>query len=440
MRDDDPEFWDFNDEVYNAIRAAELAAEGAALRARAWAALSHRVAFALLGSSLLMAAAMHWIPFLRPWSGQAGWMVGLGLLCYLAIAAIAFWSRPKPAGPEIHELRKIRHQIAALYVRLQQASGRRPNAVLLRILAEAVTRLDDQLIPALRELVEKRDTLRRDLRRFERGQIRAPSAEMMQHLRGVLAQYEAGIDECLQHAADAYGTLIRLLQMNNDDDVANRARAWADDLMGLHDAMLEVLRGADEPLRADGAAPPEQPGAATREAQPEVQPVERDPTSAEPIAAQTSREELTDKDVEGIVKEALGYVRERALGRLGRCSLISFLPCTIAAALRERRNGHVGAPTSLEQAEAVREILIAAIDRLKPRDENPNQGGAGDWYRVVRLMYLESRTTEQIEHIVGIGNRTVFRYRDNAVEVMACDLRQREERHALGGSNGHDSN
>jgi hypothetical protein len=436
MRGDDPDFWDFNDDLYNAIRAAELAAEGAALRARAWAAMWHQAALVVLGISLVLGIAMLEAPPLRPWSGQAQWMFVLGLLCYLAIVAIAFWSRPKPAGPELHEIRKIRHQIAALYTRLQQAPGRSPNTVLLQKVAEGVTLLDQQLIPALCELIEKRDTLRRVLRRYERGQIRAPSSEMLAHLQGVLARYEVGIDECLQHAADAYGRLITLLQLGDDDDVANRARAWADDLKRLHDAMLEVLRGAD-PSAHDDATPeprdPEPPDPVAREQEPD------DIAEDVPVAdgAPAGQSGLSVAGFSHLVEEALRSVRDRT--RLVDCELIDYLPNTIAAVLREQRGGREGEATRLEQAGALQHVLIGAVDRLLPSGEMPGSGiFAMRRYHVLHGQYIEGRPPRQIMHQHAIAEATYHRDRRRAIRVLTIEVIEQEALHAQHRANGHE--
>ena len=93
------------------------------MRARAWAALVHWAALALLGVSLLLGIAMLTLPILRPWYGQAVWVFLLGFACYLLIVAIVYWTRPTPKAPEVRELLDIRHQIASLHVELQRVTG-----------------------------------------------------------------------------------------------------------------------------------------------------------------------------------------------------------------------------------------------------------------------------------------------------------------------------
>lgn len=440
MPRDDFDFWDVGEEVYNAIRAAELAAEGAALRATAWAALFNRVALVLLGASLLLGIAMLTLPILRPWYGQAAWVFMLGLGCYLLVVAIAYCLRPAPRAHEMRELLAIRHQIAALHVELQRRPGARPNLVLLGVLDDAVRLLDDQLIPALHRLLEQRANLNRDLRRYDLGKFRAPEPAILKHLQRRLELLDAAINGCLQQAANAYATLIALLQVGKDEDVATRARTWAEHLTTIYDTLADVLDRTDDPTRENAGVErqdPEQPGPVANDAEPgepEAEPVEPASAPAESEPTTAHRASTADKDFLRQVRDALGCLRDRDLGKLGRCELISSLPLAISATLRERRNGHLGDPTSLEQAQALREILIAAVERLKPDDESSNsRGGAVDGYSVLRLYYLESRSIEQVEQFLSIANRTVYRHRDYAVEVVARELRQQEARHAING-------
>src|SRR5215212_11730686 len=146
MFTDDFGLWHGNEGVYNAFQTADLAAEGAALQASARAALFHWAALALLGASLLLSIAMLLLPSLRPWSGQAVWVLILGLLAYLAIVAIVYWSRPTQSAPELRKLRRIRHGIAALLVERQTSRGMRQDPVLIRTLSEAIDHLDEQVI------------------------------------------------------------------------------------------------------------------------------------------------------------------------------------------------------------------------------------------------------------------------------------------------------
>ena len=456
MLDDELDPWDVDEEVYNAIRMAELAAEGVALRASARAALLHRAALALLGASLLLGIAMLVLPILRPWHGEAVWVFALGFGCYALVVAIAYWSRPVPSAPEMRELLDLRHRMAALYAELRRAPGSRANPVLLGILADAVRQLDEQLVPALRELLDRRAQLRRELRRYERGQIRAPEPAMLDRLRRMLKRIDVAVDTCLQQAANAYATLIALLQIRNDDDVTRRAGEWADGLTTLYDAMVEVLRGTDEAQQVD-----EPPGQASSDDAPaagegavaslsgsgDVVRERNGSTTQRDVQASTEasvgspdvsvdandEQELSVEMLATHVEDALRRVRDR--GALDGCALMEYLPWTIVATLQHRGVRSVDA-TPLEQAAALQRMLIAAVDRLKSDAADAALGeSATVYYQILRGQYFEGRSVRQMMTRLSVAEATYHRYRRRAIRVLTRELIEQE---ALARRNGLD--
>jgi len=446
---DDFDFWDIDEELYNAIQAAELAAEGAALRARAWAALLHWAALVLLGTSLLLGIAMHTLPILRPWYGQAVWVLVFGFACYLLMVAVVYWIRPPPRSPEVRELLRLRHRIAALHVRLQRRPGPRPNAVLIGALDDAVRLLDDHLIPALQGLVARRANLQRELRSYERGELRAPSPAMLQRLQHMLERQTAAIEGCVQQAANAYAGLITLLQVANDDDVERRAREWAEGLATLNDSLRDVLHGDDVPAHGRAEAEgqdAEQPGPVADDAGPvevEPAPAEAEPAPDEPVDSDLAPAEAesdtgaqnVNEDFRRKVEEALNHVRD--LGELAECELVGELPRTIAAICKDRLNGRGGKPTSLEQAQALNEAIRAAIERLRP-GETDGARPAEDRvqpYDVLTQQYLEGVPPKQFATRHYRSESTVQRARRRGVRAVARELRERETAY---GSGDHD--
>jgi hypothetical protein len=408
MLDDDFELWTIDSELYNEIRTAEVAAEGAALRAHAWAAVTHRVALALLGASLLLSLAMHWLPALRPWSGEARWVLLLGFAAYLAVVAIVYWMRPTPAAPELRRLREIRHDIAALLVQQKRLPGGRQNAVLIGILSDAIRHLDEQVIPALEQLVERRANLGRVLRRYERGQAQAPGPELLERLQMLHARLMAAIEECVQQAANAYAMLVALLQEGDDENVAARARAWAEDLTRMYDALTEVLRGTEEPAHAE-----DRPFEAPSRPAPDA--------AGSPVGRQDQCVDVLTPAVEDALR------RMRDPGKLVGCRLLGYLPWTIAAELRERRNGHGGVATPLEQAGALQRVLISAVDRLRPADADHGRGdGATRCYDLIRGQYVEGRPITQLKWQHSLSESTYHRSRRQAIRILARELCEQE--------------
>ena len=66
---------------------------------------------------------------------------------------------------------------------------------------------------------------------------------MYERLQRIHSRQRAAIDECVQQASNAAGTLVALLQEGDDAMVAAEAQKWAQDLLTLYDAIADVLRG-----------------------------------------------------------------------------------------------------------------------------------------------------------------------------------------------------
>jgi hypothetical protein len=416
MLADDFDFWDVSDDVYNAVRMAEIAAEGAALRVSARAALLHWAALALLGASLLLGIAMLlWLP-LRPWSGQAVWVLILGIAAYLAVVAIVYWTHPTPSSPELRKVQRIRHGIAALLVEQQTSRHARRDAVLINTLSDAIKRLDEQVLPALQQLVERRSRLNRELARYERGDLHAPAPDVLDRLRRLHSRLQAAIDVCVQQAANAYATLVGLLQEGDDARMADRAREWADDLLTLYDSLDEVLRGTDDPSSADAGVTDEATSSVPQTPdKPEIVETDDARGRAEPVPS-----------LAPLVEEALRRVNDPA--RLTGCRLAEQLPQTIATACREQNDGRRGAPTPLEQARALRGILLAALRRLKPDDMVDGRvGGEMLRFQILSDAYVDGKSSRQIMTRYGISESTLHRYRRDGVRVLAQELGEQEE-------------
>ena len=86
-----------------------------------------------------------------------------------------------------------------------------------------------------------------------------------------------------------------------------------------------------------------------------------------------------------------------------------------------------------EQARTLREVLNAAIDRLKPADA-ADSAPTADHYEVIHLKYRRGMETKQIADRLHVADATVFRRRKEAIDALVEDLRSREE--ALRDANG----
>lgn len=115
------------------------------------AALTHPFGLVLIFLSVALAVAMLAAPQLDLWENRAVLVLVWGLVAYAA-TVVVLRMRPEPAPPEVRKLQSIRKAMA---MRLddRRASGQYQNSEITRLLSEAITQMDNLLIPALRKLL-----------------------------------------------------------------------------------------------------------------------------------------------------------------------------------------------------------------------------------------------------------------------------------------------
>ena len=118
---------------------------------------------------------------------------------------------------------------------------------------------------------------------------------------------------------------------------------------------------------------------------------------------------------------------------LARCGLLDRLPRTLAATMATCAIRH-SAATPLLLAQALNQVLVQAVERLKPVDGR-SVGQQALPYRILRERYLEGQNPRQIATRHSISERTVYRYRGQGVEVIARELQEQEALLARGGPN-----
>src|SRR5215216_3540572 len=208
--------------------------------------LMHPFGLALLAASFNLTLAMLVLPVLEPWSARAPWVAILGPVAYAAAVLVAGRPQPDLSAPELRTIWAVRQDMAARLAQRRAAAGGKDRSEVARILAEAIAQLDKQVIPALRELLDRQRVLSNYLALIEGSHLPSPGKDVLERLRAIHARQRAAIEECVQQAANAAGTLMALMQEGDEANVAARARAWAQDLLTLYDAIAEVLRGQTE--------------------------------------------------------------------------------------------------------------------------------------------------------------------------------------------------
>jgi hypothetical protein len=137
-------------------------------------------------------------------------------------------------------------------------------------------------------------------------------------------------------------------------------------------------------------------------------------------------------DLDQAASEHLDRLTQDALRKLNtpsslaRCGLLSRLPQTISRLLSERQDP--SAATPLEQAQALRECLVAAIERLKPPAGSTSPGDPGALqYNILREEYVLGLPNKQIMVRHSISEGTFHRNRRQAISALAQELSRQEE-------------
>ncbi|MDP6452342.1 MAG: hypothetical protein QF898_03445, partial [SAR202 cluster bacterium] len=179
-------------------------------------ALTHPFGLTVLTTSLLVAAAMRYLPPLERWDGQATWVALWGFLGYgISAYAVTRW-QPAPSGAELVTLQSIRQYIEGELALRQESHS----TELTRTLSEAISYIDRQVEPLLAHLMERESDLATLLEQYERGTLPPPEQSVLARLQRLHQLQRDAIDDCLQQAANAAGTLAAILQTGDDTRVA----------------------------------------------------------------------------------------------------------------------------------------------------------------------------------------------------------------------------
>jgi len=143
---------------------------------------------------------------------------------------------------------------------------------------------------------------------------------------------------------------------------------------------------------------------------------------------QEARDSIDRASEEHFVK-----LTETALRRLNNpaslatCELLAQLPRTLATSARGL-GADSSAMTPLGQAQALRDVLAAAIDRLKPSDVAARRDAPGALqYNILREEYLLGLPNVHVMTRHSIGEGTFNRHRRQAIGALARELRRQEE-------------
>jgi hypothetical protein len=357
----------------------------------------------MLGAGALLAALLSLLPPLATWSERALVLLLLGVSGYVASAVVV--ARWPPSPPALRRLRAARREIDRLLAERGTFVSTALRPQWDQLAADALLRLDEEIAPALVQLLDRSAGLRRHLAAYERDQRPAPDPAMLDQLRGIQARQDAAVAACVKGAVDAEGSLLALLQEHDDAALLGRLRSWVADLAGLHTRLAEALAGE---------RPSQRPA-------PVLEPLV--PLSAEKAPPQEYRIGLGEQPgMEDLVREALRHLNKPAT--LARCELAARLPRSLDQIRRGWGEAHGNPATPLEQSQALREALLGAIERLKAiGDEGSPQTLQ---YEVLRQAYVLGMSTKHIMVRHAISEATLHRRRQEGIRAVAAELSMRE--------------
>ncbi len=150
----------------------------------------------------------------------------------------------------------------------------------------------------------------------------------------------------------------------------------------------------------------------------------------------TAQAEITEVSNERLVR-----LTEVALRRLNNpsalagCELLARLPATVGEAYAASNGTASSPPTDLDRARALRGVLVAAIEKLKPPEaESRRDSPAALQHMILREEYLDGLLNKQIMARHAISEGTFHRNRRQAIHSVARELQAREEQFTSAGS------
>lgn len=166
---------------------------------------------------------------------------------------------------------------------------------------------------------------------------------------------------------------------------------------------------------------------------------ETGPSAKSSVPADNAAEPSSDSGSDGQSSEEFLRLVEGALRRLNnpaalsKCGLAYWLPGTLTATPSQRSSEVMAEPGPLEQAQALRKVLVSAIERLKPPSEAVRAGAPEALqYHILHEEYVLKRPTRSIMTRHSIAEATFHRNRRAAVSAVAHHLEIQEKLLARG--------
>jgi hypothetical protein len=358
-------------------------------------ALLHPLGLTLALIGALAASAFALVPDLLPWSGQAIWLLATSLAGFAASVAVV-WAYPaSPRG--MRTVRRSRRRIAHHLVTRLRSAAPSYRDHLARQRDTILHRFDLEFAPAFAQLLRRDLGTRLEIEEYENSSA-APNPEVLGRLRLIYDGTIRGTRAAAQAAIDAEARLFAVLQETDDARVVDGLRRWIDEL----DLVMGEL-GVALAVPSTGVTTPEPIAAAT----------------APDIAMAAVEPPPNFVDVTRRAIRAMNSPRT-----LMTSELTTLLPSSLDAIWRRTDVRRLARPSPIELGQALRTLLVEAIERLNVL---PNAELQAHQYQVLRMQYLMGLTVVQVAMRLSISEKSVFRRSAEGVEAVASEIWRREQ-------------
>lgn len=199
----------------------------------------HPAGLALLAASAVLAGIVASLPAAADWSDRAPRLLLLGAGAFAACAAVVF--RWPPSALELRRVRAARREIARILADRRGSVANAHKATWDRLTSEALLRLDEEIVPALVQLLARRAGLARHLTAYQDARRSSPDPALLEELRATENRQQLAITLAVQWVVNAEATLIAVVQEMGDIATLTRLESWLGDLASLHDELVHTL-------------------------------------------------------------------------------------------------------------------------------------------------------------------------------------------------------
>jgi hypothetical protein len=363
-----------------------------------WRGAIHPFGVALVLCSAVLALLMNSVPNLSEWSGRALWVLVTGFVAFGASAAVVSLWPPSPAG--LRQLRKTRNRLAGQFTARVRSSSPRFRVQLEALRTAALERIDNDILPAFSQMVLRDAGVTSEIRAYNRSSAE-PNDEVLARLQLIHEQYASGTQACAQRAVDAEARLFVLLQERDDAALEAGLSVWIGADLGH---VTEAL-GYSLSVPLAWARPPE-------------------PTTSAAGVSDHSSASINPQpaDFVDLTRRALRALNKPAT--LAKSALIGLLPLSLDEVWQQSGRDGSGDRSPLEQSQALRAVLLHAIEQLNVAAEGSAQAHQ---YEVLRRQYVMGQNVAQVGMRLGIAEPGVYRRSAEGVDAVAVDLWRREQ-------------